>query len=139
FWSFRFRTTSSPALTVCTPFTQLSVSLNARSVVGDSSDALAPLKLAKPLTVTFGMLFSKRPPFVYSCGNANPYVSRIHVSPTGGARWPFHEAFALASFTRFGLIVHACPICQLRPGRRRSVGTVGSCELMNVPPGSIVS
>ena len=52
----------APNFIVCGPFSQLSVSLNAMSVVGDSSDAEAPWKLAKPVTLVFGMLFSKRPP-----------------------------------------------------------------------------
>ena len=85
------------------------------------------------------MLFSKRPPSVYSCGNAKPYVSRSQNSPIGGTRWPFHAALALNSLTMLERRVQAWPTWKLRPGRLRRVGTVGSCELMNVPPGSIVS
>jgi hypothetical protein len=42
----RFLTISTPAFGVCDPLTHVNVSENAMSVVGESSDPLAPLKLA---------------------------------------------------------------------------------------------
>ena len=61
-----------PNFSVCAPFSQVRLSLNWMSVVGEISERAAPLKLAKPVMVVSGMLFSKRPPSAKSCGNAKP-------------------------------------------------------------------
>ncbi len=60
-----------PVRSECAPRLIETLSLKAMSVVGESSEREAPLKVAKFWTLTFGMLLSKRPP-AKSCGNWKP-------------------------------------------------------------------